>query len=73
MSRNSVRNSIEALRRARDARLSPSTCGKQLQIDLPDLRFESVTHLIQLQAVNQHRADEQLTDLGVPRQPWRIN
>ena len=73
MSRNSVRNSIEALRRTRDARLFQSTCGKQFQIDLPDLQFESVVRPIQPQAVNQHRAGEQLTDLGVARQPWRIN
>ena len=59
--------------RARDARFSPLPCGEQLQIELHDLRFESVTRLIQLQSVNQHRVDEQLTDLGVTRQPWRIN
>ena len=42
MSTNSVRNLIEALRRTRDARLFQSTSGKQFQIDLPDLQFESV-------------------------------
>lgn len=56
MSTNSVRNLIEALRRTRDARLFQSTFGKQFQIDLPDLQFESVVRPIQPQAVNQHRA-----------------
>lgn len=73
MSTNSVRNLIEALRRTRDARLFQSTSGKQFQIDLPDLQFESVVRPIQPQAVNQHRAGERLTDPRVARESWRIN
>ena len=67
MSTNSVRNLIEALRRTRDARLFQSTFGKQFQIDLPYLRFESVVRPLQLQAVSQHRADERLSDSATQR------
>ena len=74
MSTNSVRNLIEALRRTRDARLFQSTFGKQFQIDLPDLQFESVVRPIQPQAVNQHRAGESTNRLDLntqsERQPW---
>lgn len=62
MFRHLIRKSIEALKRTRDARPFRSTCGKQFQIDLPDLRFESVVRPLQLQAVSQHRADERLSD-----------
>lgn len=73
MSRNKIRNSIEAPGRARDTDLFQSSRKEQLLNDLSNLRFKSVPNLFLLRAINQHRADERLMDLGVARQPWRIN